>query len=68
MRTAKEKEAIIASRGESEVNGSKTRLYHVNFYDGKSCGMVCINGENIEDAEKSCIDRFGRNFKSIYGR
>lgn len=68
MRTVSEKESIISSRGESSIQGSKTRLYQVYFNDGKSCGMVCMNGESIEEAEQSCIDRFGKNYKRIEGR
>ena len=56
MRTVAEKESIISTRGESGKSGSLTKLYQVLFDTGKTCSMVCMNGENIKEAKRAGHD------------
>jgi len=32
---------------------------------GKKASMICLNGESIEEAEKTCILKFGKHFEGI---
>jgi hypothetical protein len=59
---AYQKEKIMQSRVIEKSAHGMTQLTAI--VDGKSCTMLTC--ENLEDAAKSCKDRFGNRFKGFH--
>jgi hypothetical protein len=62
--TSDQKNANIQARFEGNKAGTKVKRYNATV-DGKTVSMICMNNETIEQAERSCRDRFGGRFNGI---
>lgn len=65
MTSIEQKNKNILSRFENKTEGTNARKYTVHFKDGKKCQMVCMNGETLEQATKSCRGRFLERFSHV---
>ena len=50
----------ILNRFESKNSSTiGSRKYTIKFTDGKTASMICMNGENVQEAEIIAISKFG---------
>ena len=52
----------ILNRFESKETGlSANRKYTIQFKDGKTCSMLCMNGETLDNVIDDVYSIFGKN-------
>lgn len=64
MISEQQKNNIILNRFETAEKGTKIIAYKVTV-DGKQFPVICMNGETLEQATKSCESIFGKRLESV---
>lgn len=62
VNTVEKKNEVILNRFESKETGlSANRKYTIQFKDGKTCSMLCMNGETLDNVIDDVYSIFGKN-------